>query len=162
MPAKKSTRSTSDIEEDTSQKLTDINDNLNVIFSKLTTIESRLNTIESKQSEFDRSLQFIHRENEDIQTQHKAMAISIAAMEAKINKPQVLENRVEANEHSERAKCVKLNGVPYKSSEDLIALYQKIVTLLKPNNLPFTGVDKIYRIRQTYNICITFVSNMET
>jgi len=116
MPAKKSTRSTLDIEEDTSQKLTDINDKLNVILSKLTTIESRLNTIESKQSDFDRSLQIVHQENEDIQTQHKAMAISITTMEAKINKLQVLENRVEANEHSERAKCIELNGIPYKSS----------------------------------------------
>jgi len=80
MPAKKNTRSTSDIEENTSQKLTDIDDKLNFILSKLTTIESRLNTIESKQSKFDRSWQFIHQENEDIQTQHKAMAISIAAI----------------------------------------------------------------------------------
>jgi len=156
MSAKKSTRSTSDIEEDTFQKLTDINDKLNVILSKLTTIQSRLNTIESKQSEFDWSLLFIHQENEDIQTQYKAMAISIAAMEAKINKLQVLENRVEANEHSECAKCVKLNGISYKSPKDLTALYQKIVTLLKPNNLPFTGVDKIYRIRQTKKAIIEF------
>jgi len=77
-------------------------------------------------------------------------------MEAKINQLQVLENCVEVNEHSERAKCVELNGIPYKSSEDLTALYQKIVTLLKPNNLPFTGVDKIYCIRQTKKVIIKF------
>ena len=159
MPPKKSTKSESD--DGTTLRLTGIEEKLDLIVSKLSNIESRLNTIESKQFEFEKSLTFYHQQVEETQSKQKLMAASIDVIEGKICKFQALETRIDAAEHAERAKCVELNGIPFQKPEDLTIAYQKIIDALKSTRLPLTGVDKIYRIKQSKRVIIKFTQTTQ-
>lgn len=161
MPPKRSNKSTSDFGDEASLQLQGIDDKLNAILNKLDNIESRLNKIENKQAEFEESLNFAHQNNKDIQVQQKSISASIKDMEQKIAKFQTLENRIEAAEYADRAKCVELNGIPFQSSEDLLIAYKKIVETLKSPKLAAAGIDKIYRVRQSKRVIVKFTQTSQ-
>ncbi|XP_067945270.1 uncharacterized protein [Watersipora subatra] len=120
-------------------------------------IHKRLDLIENKQAEYELSLENFQEEINDVKSKVSELESAKTKRQQSTTHNNLLMH-VEANEHLNRAKAIELNGIPFKSGENLMEGFSKLLKVAKLDDInPTRDIDNIYRIRQTPRILVKFI-----
>lgn len=154
MPA--STRGKSASEDDISLKSLDTK--LNLIISQLSIINSRVECLETVTKEHEKSLEYVQQELSDTRKEIGSLTKDVTESKLTMENFSNLSTRIAAYEHSSRAKCIELNGIPFQKGENLHEGLEKIVKSLNLNWLrPGIDIDNVYRIKQSKRVVVKFI-----
>lgn len=137
-----------------------LNSKMDILIGEVTKTNKRLENLEQSQRSLEHSLEFLHNQTTENVQKTKELESKVEELTLAMNSYKALENRLDAFDHADRARCLELNGIPYKKDEDLLA---GLEIILKHTNLPTIDitrdVDKIYRIRQTKRVVVKFLQS---
>ena len=156
-PKSKSKTENSPSREDANLK--SIDSKLDLIISQLASLNKRIDTLESNQTELTKSVEFLSLKYEEIKDQALRLQNEVDILNEKIGSYKSLENRIEAYEYLDRAKCIELNGIPHSENEDLFLGLDKLLQQSKITTINLAhDIDKIYRIRKTKRVIVKFIT----
>lgn len=137
--------------------LSSIDEKLNLIISQLSAISSRVDRLESVTKEYEKSIDFISKDLEDTKVKISKLARDVEIANQSLTGFNNYAEKIAANEHQNRAKCLELNGIPYQKGENLFEGLDKLGKHLKLDWFkPCVDVDNVFRIRQSKRVIVKF------
>ena len=161
MPAnKKNKQSIADDDTSSSTEFDTINSKLDLLINEVSKNNKRLESVESSQTKIEKSIEYLHDEFSEYKQKTRDLEAQLKSMTKVVESFINLENRMDAHEHMERARCLELNGIPYAKNENLMAGLEQIIKHIKISSINLTtDIDKIYRIRQTKRVVVKFIQS---
>lgn len=137
-----------------------LNSKLDLLIDKVSATNNKIEKLEISQKELEKSISYLHEDFAESKDKIKTLEDKVEKLSSTVDSYKNLAKRIDGYEYAERARCVELNGIPFKNEENLMEGLSKILHLVNVPSINIASdIDKIYRIRKSNRIVIKFLQS---